>query len=139
LLMVENMPSDHVPGMRWRVFVKDMETTVRIGIHDHEKEAQKLWVNARIEGVYPVFARQIGDCFNYDLIHQLVVGQWPKRDHVQLLETLAVDLLQHVFSHDERVDYVRVSIAKPDVFKEARAVGVEAEWKRDDYKRFHMS
>lgn len=121
--------------MRWRVFIRSLETSLRIGIHQHEREAQRLLVNAEIEGVYAIQPQGIGDCFNYDHLYKLVVHDWPKREHVELLETLVIDLLCHIFSVDERVERVTVSIAKPDIFAEAESVGVETVWTRGDYAR----
>jgi dihydroneopterin aldolase len=119
--------------MRWRVFVKNMETTVKIGIHDHEQKPQRILVNVEVQGVYKAPPEVISDCFNYDHVHQLAVKEWPQRAHVQLLETLAIEMLKHVFTVDNRVDTARVSIAKPDIFKEAEVVGVEASWTMDDF------
>lgn len=122
--------------MRWRIFVKDLETRVKIGIHQHEREAQRLLVNAEIEGIYSAMPKGIEDCFNYDHIHNLVIGQWPSRPHVELLETLVIDLLKHIYTMDQRVDYAKVSISKPDIFKEAQGAGVEAGWTIEDYRHY---
>lgn len=121
--------------MRWCIFVKNLETTVRIGIHRHEKTAQRLRVSADIEMLYAQPPQTIADCFNYDHIYRLVCEEWPKGAHVDLLETLAVDFLNYVFTMDSRVDSAKVRIAKPDIFAEAEEVGVETRWTREDFKR----
>src|SRR5688500_9231466 len=122
--MVVNMSSD----MRWRIYVKNLETHIRVGIHDHEQTPQRVMVNVSVEGVYPIPSQSIEECFNYDHIHKLVVTDWSNRSHTQLLETLVLEVLHHVFVIDKRVDYVKASLCKPDIFKEAESVGVEAEW-----------
>lgn len=121
--------------MLWRIFVKDLESRIRIGIHDHEREAQRVLVNAEVEGVYSMSPLSIEDCFNYDHIYQLVVKEWPCRLQVQLLETLVAEALNYIFRSDARVCRATVRISKPDIFKEAAAVGVEASWVRSDYEK----
>ena len=119
----------------WRVNVKNLETIIRIGIHANEQQPQRVFVNAMIEGVYPAKPQSIADCFNYDHIHALVVQEWPKRQHVNLLETYVAELLEFIFRSDARVDFARASVCKPDIFPQAQSVGVEAEWTRKDFER----
>jgi 7,8-dihydroneopterin aldolase/epimerase/oxygenase len=122
--------------MVWRVYVKNLETNIKIGIHDHEQEPQRVLVNATVTGRYPAHPSSIGDCFNYDHIHKLVVNEWQKRPHTKLLETLVVEVLEYIFRIDSRVESAKVSLCKPDIFKMAESVGVEAEWSREEYLRF---
>lgn len=121
---------------RWRINIRNMETTIRIGIHPHEKKPQRVLINTTVEGVYPAAPTKIGDCFNYDLIQRLVVQEWPKQPHVDLLETYVSELLMFIFRSDDRVDFARASVCKPDIFPEAQSVGVEAEWTRADFERY---
>jgi|GEM_PF-279146 len=121
--------------MRWRINIKNMETHIAVGIHAHEQKPQRVVVNAVIEGMYPVKPRSIEECFSYEHVQRLVVGEWPKRPHIFLLETYIAELLQHIFSLDERIVYVKASLCKPDIFAEAEAVGVEAQWTREDFER----
>lgn len=121
--------------MRWRVHIKNMESQVKVGIHSHEQKPQRLLISADIEGVYPAYPQSISECFDYDHVHKLVAGEWPKRGHTELLETFVTELLEHIFTVDNRVDFVRASVSKPDIFAHAESVGVEAEWTRKDYER----
>jgi dihydroneopterin aldolase len=122
----------------WRINIKNVATTIRVGIHPHEQEPQRVFVNGSVEGNFPVHPKSIADCFNYDHIYDLVVKEWPKRPHTPLLETLVAELLEHIFLLDSRVDFARASVCKPDIFPEAEAVGVEAEWTRADFERLAM-
>ncbi|MDE3016693.1 MAG: dihydroneopterin aldolase [Pseudomonadota bacterium] len=121
--------------MRWRLQLRNLQVCLRIGIHPHEQKPQRVFVNAAIEGDYPLKPQTIEECFNYDDIHRLVVNEWPERTHTDLLETYVIELLQHIFSMDKRVEYAKVSLSKPDIFPEAESVGVEAEWTREDFNR----
>lgn len=124
---------------RWRVFVKNLETKIRIGIHPHEREPQRVRVNAVIEADYPVKPQSIKECFDYDHIHRLVIHEWPKREHIALLETGVTELLEYTFKMDPRVVKAKVSLCKLDIFSEAESVGVEAEWTREDFEQLKMS
>ena len=126
-----NMSSD----MRWRVHVKNLETRIAIGIHDHEKTPQRIIVNAAIDVIYPARPPSIEQCFDYDHVHRLVVGEWPRRVHIPLLESCTVELLEYIFRTDDRVVFAQVSVRKPDIFSEAESMGVEAEWTRADFER----
>ncbi len=128
--------SSDIQKHRWRVHVTNLQTTIRVGIHEHEKEKQRIIVNAIVEGEYPAKPQVIEDCFNYEYIHNLVVDEWPKKEHKSLLENCVVELLEHIFSCDERVDKASVRICKPDISPHAEAVGVEAQWTRKDFKLF---
>lgn len=117
-------------NQRWRLYVKNLESKIRLGIYSHERELpQRIMINATVEAEYAGRPQAIDECFNYDTIYALVTEEWPKRPHVELLETLVVELLEFIF-RDPRVAFAKVRIDKPDIFTEAESVGVEAEWKR---------
>lgn len=121
---------------RWRVYLKDLETTIGVGIHAHELIKQRVIVNVTVEGEYPAKPADINDCFNYEYIYKLVVSEWPNKEHKQLLEHCVVELLENIFRYDSRVDYAKVQACKPDIFESVQAVGVETEWTRKDFERF---
>ncbi len=121
---------------RWRIHVTNLESSICVGIHQHEKEKQRIIVNAFVEGEYPENPQTINDCFSYDYIYDLVVNEWPKHPHKLLLENCVVELLEHIFRIDGRVDLANVRICKPDIFPQAESVGVETQWTRADYKKF---
>ena len=119
----------------WRGHVKNLEIKIGVGIYEYEQKKQRIIVNAIVEGEYPTKPLTINDCFNYEYIHNLVVDEWPKKEHKPLMENSVDKLLQHKFRSDERVDYASVRVCKPDISPHAEAVGVEAEWTRKDFKK----
>jgi dihydroneopterin aldolase len=64
-----------------------------------------------------------GEFLDYDPIRK-AIRAWPGRPHTPLLETLAEELVALCLA-DPRVQSCRVSVAKPDIFNEAAAAGVE--------------
>lgn len=123
-------------SQRRRIHIRNLATTIRVGIHAHEQEPQRVMINAMVEGDFPIKPKSITECFNYDHVHALVVKEWPRKPHNALLENWVTELLDYIFRIDERVTFARASVCKPDIFPEAEAVGVEMEWTRADYKKF---
>lgn len=122
--------------IRWKVHVRGLEATIRIGIHSHEKEPQRVRVDAEVQSDYAIRPTGISECFDYDHIYNIVSKEWPKRNHTALLESYVTELLEHIFRADARVVSAKVRISKPDIFHEAEAVGVEAVWTREDFERY---
>jgi FolB domain-containing protein len=121
----------------WKVHVKNLKSHIGVGIHDHEKNKQRILVNVVVEGHYPELPKHINDCFDYDHIHELVVNEWPKKAHKPLLENCVIELLEYIFRSDERVERASVRVCKPDIFPNAESVGVECQWTREDFQRIY--
>ena len=128
--------SSNTPKHRWNIHIKNMVTTIGVGIHPHEQIKQRVVVNVVVEGEYLAKPQVIEDCFNYDYVHELVVNEWPKREHKLLLENCVTELLEHIFRCDSRVDCASVRVCKPDIFPQVEAVGVETKWTREDFEKF---
>lgn len=120
----------------WRIKITNMETNIKIGIHEQEKTPQRIVLDASIDCQYDGFPQNIVECFNYDIIYRLVTQDWPKRSHIDLIETCIIEFMTYVFSSDPKAQNVTVSIMKPDIFSNTEAVGVEAAWSRNDYEQY---
>ena len=129
--MVVNMSYNQ----KWRIYVKNLETRMRVGCSPHEHEPQRIFVNATIEGEYSAHPETLDQCINYDTIYKLVTQEWPKLPHTTLLETRICELLEYIFRSDNRIQYVKLSLVKPDIFPEIESIGLEAEWTRSDFER----
>jgi dihydroneopterin aldolase len=104
------------------VFLRDVVTEARVGLHPWEQHAERptrLLVNVEI------FARRLlpGEFLDYDRVRE-AIRAWPSRPHTPLLETLAEELADLCLD-DRRATACRVCVAKPDIFNEAAAAGVE--------------
>lgn len=115
----------------YRLYIRRLEVPLRVGIHAFEKLGPQrvlldvtLW--ARFNPDAP--PDRLAGVVDYEAIVQgirrMAVGE-----HINLLETLADRVAALCFKH-ERVMRVRVSAAKPDIFEDAEAVGVEIERSR---------
>lgn len=103
----------------WTVTLERIEVRLPVGIYPHEKTPQRIWVDAHVKLPFDKEPASIEDCFNYETIHAHVTKTWPARGHTDLLETLVLDLLKHIFASDARVTHASVSLTKPDIFPEA--------------------
>jgi dihydroneopterin aldolase len=110
-----------------RLFLSDYAVPIHIGVHDFEQGApQRVLINVDL---YVPLAQStpqgdhIDEVVDYDFIRRAVQDR-VARGHIQLQETLADDLLARMLQHPG-VRAARVSTAKPDVYPDCAAVGVE--------------
>jgi dihydroneopterin aldolase len=110
-----------------RLFLRDYAVHIHIGVHDFEQSApQRVLINVDL---YVPLAQstpqgdRIDEVVDYDFIRRAVQDR-VAQGHIQLQETLADDLLARMLQHPG-VRAARVSTAKPDVYPDCDAVGVE--------------
>ena len=107
--------------------LRRIEVEVQVGLHPwdlHPEKPTRLWVDVELYALNPP-RRPAGlyEVIDYDRVRNYVRA-WEHKAHTPLLETLAEELVEFGFD-DERVDAVRVSLLKPDIFNEAHGAGVE--------------
>ncbi len=110
-----------------RIFLRDLEVLVSIGIHDFEKQArQRIIVNVDLYVPFAVSAAKtdsISDVVDYDFIRD-VVARCIGKKHIALQETLCDGIVDTLLAHP-KVVAARVSTEKPDVYPDCQAVGIE--------------
>jgi dihydroneopterin aldolase len=110
-----------------RIFLRNHVVPVRIGAHDFEKtQAQRVVFNVELFVPYEVSTPQADDLaevVDYDFVRELIAARIDQ-GHVELQETLCDDLAAQLLAHP-RVQAVRLSSNKPDVYPDCEAVGVE--------------
>ncbi len=110
-----------------RLFLRDYEVWINIGVHDFEKRGeQRVLINVDLYvplAVSTPRADKLVEVLDYDFIRRSIAER-VKRGHVHLQETLADDVLQMMLAHPQ-VKAARVSTEKPDVYPDCEAVGVE--------------
>jgi 7,8-dihydroneopterin aldolase/epimerase/oxygenase len=113
---------------RRHVFVRDLEIMARLGIYEHEREKpQRIIVNIDLsvfEGKGPE-GDDISSVVSYEIVVRKV-EEIVASGHINLVETMAEQIAASCLK-DKRVLAARVRIEKPDVFPNARSVGVEIE------------
>lgn len=117
------------------IFVKEMRVQLRLGLYDFEKEAPQaadvsIELFADVSYLSEVDNEKIID---YAKIHE-AIKSWEERDHVELVETYLKELLMLGFYFD-RVNAVRASISKAEIFDETNAAGLEVFIRREDWIR----
>ncbi len=119
----------HLPALAGcrRLFLRDHELPVQIGVHAFEKLGpQRLRIN--VDVYVPLAsstpsADRLDQVLDYDFIRDLIATR-VAAGPIGLQETLADDLLRSLLAHPG-VRAARVSTEKPDVYADCAAVGVE--------------
>ena len=110
-----------------RLFLRDYELRINIGVHDFEKRAeQRVVIN--VDLYVPLVlstpkADRLDEVLDYDFIRSSIAAR-AAQGHIHLQETLADDVLALLLRHPS-VRAARVSTEKPDVYPDCAAVGVE--------------
>jgi 7,8-dihydroneopterin aldolase/epimerase/oxygenase len=110
-----------------RLFLRDYEIYINIGVHDFEKKAeQRVILNIDL---YIPFALNtptkdtLEEVLDYDFMRETIRTRAHK-GHIHLQETLCDDIVSAMLAHPN-VMAARVSTAKPDVYADCHSVGVE--------------
>jgi 7,8-dihydroneopterin aldolase/epimerase/oxygenase len=110
-----------------RLFLSNYEVYINIGVHDFEKRGeQRVLIN--VDLYVPLEENtpkhdSLEEVVDYDFMRQSIIERVSK-GHIHLQETLCDDVAKIMLTHS-RVRAVRVSTAKPDVYPDCDAVGVE--------------
>ena len=110
-----------------RIFLRGLAVDARIGVHAAEHAApQRLVLDVdlfvRLADSTPR-ADELDEVVDYDVVRTMV-QQRIARGHINLQETLVDDLVAGLLAHP-KVVAVRVASAKPDVYRDVEAVGIE--------------
>ena len=110
-----------------RVFLRNYEVWINIGVHEFEKRAeQRVIINVDLYVPLELSTPredELDEVVDYDFIRRTVAARL-SQGHIQLQETLCDDILTQILAHP-KVQAARVSTAKPDVYPDCEAVGVE--------------
>lgn len=110
-----------------RLFLRDYEVWINIGVHAFEKRGeQRVLIN--VDLYVPLVlntpkADRLEEVVDYDFIRRSIAER-VSRGHIHLQETLCDDIAKMMLAHPE-VKAVRVSTEKPDVYPDCASVGVE--------------
>ncbi|MDR5772814.1 dihydroneopterin aldolase [Caballeronia sp. LP006] len=110
-----------------RLFLRNYEVRINIGVHDFEKRGeQRVVIN--VELFVPLalstpVADKLAEVVDYDFMRS-TIAERVKRGHIHLQETLCDDVAAALLAHPN-VRAVVVSTEKPDVYPDCDAVGVE--------------
>ena len=114
------------PGPTRRIFLKNFETRLSIGIHDFEKLAkQRVVVNVDLylDPDGKIERDHIDETVDYDFVRREIVGL-ADSSHFNLQETFCERILAICLARPG-VRAARVSSQKLDVYKDCESVGFE--------------
>ena len=110
-----------------RLFLKNYEVLINIGVHEFEKKGeQRILINVDLFIPLSLSTPKddlLEEVVDYDFIRSTIAARMAQ-GHIHLQETLCDDVVAAMLLHP-KVRAVRVSTAKPDVYPDCEAVGVE--------------
>ena len=113
-------------GQARRIFLKNFETRISMGIHDFEKEArQRVMINVDLylEPDARIERDHISETVDYDFLRR-EIGVLADSGHFHLQETFCERILELCLARPGVVA-VRVSSEKPDVYPDCESIGFE--------------
>ena len=110
-----------------RLFLRDYEIYINIGVHDFEKKAEQR-VILNIDLYIPLVMNtpthdQLDEVVDYDFMRE-TIKELASKGHIHLQETFCDDIAAAMLAHP-KVLAARVSTSKPDVYPDCHSVGVE--------------
>ena len=110
-----------------RLFLRDYEIMINIGVHDFEKKGeQRVLINIDLYVALSESTPQhdtLDEVVDYDFMRMSVANR-VAQGHIHLQETLCDDVARSMLEHP-KVRGVRISTMKPDVYPDCAGVGVE--------------
>ncbi|MDO8692730.1 MAG: dihydroneopterin aldolase [Sheuella sp.] len=122
----QTMPTAALANCR-RLFLKDFEISMNIGVHDFEKKGeQRVIVN--VDLYVPLELNtpsqdDLSEVVDYDFMRQ-TIADIIADGHIHLQETMCDEIVKRMLAHP-LVQATRVSTEKPDVYPDCQGVGVE--------------
>lgn len=110
-----------------RIFFRDLELQVSIGIHEREKQApQRVLINLDLdfEAPAPETHDDVANVLDYDKVRECI-GALVEGRHFNLQETLCHEIVD-ALSAMPGIVRIRASTEKPDAYPDCRSVGYEA-------------
>ncbi len=113
-----------------RVFIRGLDLQARLGIYPHEEKPQRVIIDIELSvrddaAPYGVGADRLDRVVDYEAVvnnaRAIATGE-----HVRLAETLAERIAIGALA-DSRVLAAKVTVAKPEAFRDVQAVGVTVE------------
>ncbi len=114
------------------IAISNLDTRLRVGIWDHEREFQPVHVNLVIVPDPHRFSPG-GGGIDYRPIVRWVTEEWPEAPHTPLLETRLRELIDFVFASDLGVTWLDAALSKPRACPQARGVGVRMALSRNEH------
>ena len=126
VVRLQGMVPHHLKVRQSRILLDSLEVMVDIGFHDFEVgKPQRLLVTIELwlEDTNPPAGDDQVFAWNYDYLKQEVVRIAQERRY-NLQETFVHEVFQRVAAY-RGIKALRIKSVKPDIYSDAKAVGVE--------------
>lgn len=123
---LQGMIPQHIKARQCRILLDSLEVMADVGFHDFEVgKPQRLLITVELwlEDSAPPVADDPVSAWNYDYLKQEVVRMTQERRY-NLQESLVHAIFERIAAY-RGVKELRVKSIKPDIYSDARGVGVE--------------
>jgi dihydroneopterin aldolase len=118
---------------RWRITIRDLRMTARVGLHAHEMEApQSIAVDATLS--YSDGPPSEDTFIDYDRYCTRLAALLEGRSHTRLLETLAADIARWSFKEYAALESISLRIHKPRIRQDVDRLGIEFDCTRGAFE-----
>ena len=124
---------------KWTIRVEELRTNLRVGIYDHELNAQPILLSLRISGLAETSPTSLAECFDYEPICRWALEEWPQSPHTPLMETRLNELIERVFNSDKRIRDVWFGLYKTQAIPNTKFVGLERELTRRQFEELQRT
>lgn len=124
---------------KWTVRVQQLQTRLRVGVHEHEQHLQPILLSLKISGLTETAPITLDQCLDCEPILRWALEEWPQSPHTPLLETRLNELVERVFNADKRIMDVWFGLYKTQAVPQADFVGVEREITRRQFEEQQRS
>lgn len=124
--LLRPVPAASGIGQSRRIFLRNFETRISIGVHDFEKQAKQrvvINVDLYLEPGGRILRDHISETVDYDFLRREIAAL-ADSGHFHLQETFCERILAICLARPG-VTAARVSSEKPDVYPDCEAVGFE--------------
>ncbi|AWD32191.1 hypothetical protein CKSOR_00046 [Candidatus Kinetoplastibacterium sorsogonicusi] len=109
----------------YKIILSEMVVDTFIGILDIEKTStQPIIIDLIIDLYLNDYNDDISDVLDYRIIRNIIIEE-SKRKHINLIETLADNILNRIFQEVKLINKITIKISKPMVFHDCKSISVE--------------
>src|SRR5574337_847789 len=119
------------PYAKWTLRIELLETRLAVGVYDHERSAQPVFVSVRADGWASAEPNALYQCLDYEPICRWITEQWPLSEHTPLLETRVDRKSTRLNSSHHSISYAVFCLKKknhkmvPDDVQKSRLILIE--------------
>lgn len=112
----------------YKIILSGMHINTFIGVLDEEKLLQQLIkIDATLEFVKEIHDDNICNTLDYRILRNIILEESTKY-HINLIETLAKNIIDRLLYEFETINFISIKISKPMAFKDCENISIEVDY-----------